>query len=124
MLEFDDEGASPGRPAIKVIGGGGGGGNSVNTMIEGGIEGVDFIVANTDCQVLETSMAGTKGHLGRTLTKGLGAGANPKVGKAAALEDPPRVAEALAGAHMGFVTAGLGGGTGTGAAPIIAQVAR
>jgi cell division protein FtsZ len=125
MLEFDDEAAgSPGRPAIKVIGVGGGGGNSVNTMIEGGIEGVDFIVANTDCQVLETSMAGTKVHLGRNLTKGLGAGANPEVGKAAALEDASRVAEALQGADMVFVTAGMGGGTGTGAAPIIAQVAR
>ena len=124
MLEFDDEAAGPGRPAIKVIGVGGGGGNSVNTMIEGGIEGVDFIVANTDCQVLETSMAGTKVHLGRNLTKGLGAGANPEVGKAAALEDASRVAEALQGADMVFVTAGMGGGTGTGAAPIIAQVAR
>jgi cell division protein FtsZ len=124
MLEFDDEAAGPGRPLIKVIGVGGGGGNSVNTMIEGGIEGVDFIVANTDCQVLETSMAGTKVHLGRNLTKGLGAGANPEVGKAAALEDASRVAEALQGADMVFVTAGMGGGTGTGAAPIIAQVAR
>jgi cell division protein FtsZ len=124
MLEFDDEAAGPGRPAIKVIGVGGGGGNSVNTMIEGGIEGVDFIVANTDCQVLETSMAGTKVHLGRNLTKGLGAGANPEVGKAAALEDASRVAEALQGADMVFVTAGMGGGTGTGAAPVIAQVAR
>jgi cell division protein FtsZ len=124
MLEFDDETAGPGRPAIKVIGVGGGGGNSVNTMIEGGIEGVDFIVANTDCQVLETSMAGTKVHLGRNLTKGLGAGANPEVGKAAALEDASRVAEALTGADMVFVTAGMGGGTGTGAAPVIAQVAR
>jgi cell division protein FtsZ len=124
MLEFDDEAAGPGRPAIKVIGVGGGGGNSVNTMIEGGIEGVDFIVANTDCQVLETSMAGTKVHLGRNLTKGLGAGANPEVGRAAALEDASRVAEALHGADMVFVTAGMGGGTGTGAAPVIAQVAR
>src|ERR1700759_4609081 len=124
MLGFDDEGSSPGRPAIKVIGVGGGGGNSVNTMIEGGIEGVDFIVANTDCQVLETSMAGTKVHLGRNLTKGLGAGANPEVGKAAALEDASRVAEVLQGADMVFVTAGMGGGTGTGAAPVIAQVAR
>jgi cell division protein FtsZ len=124
MLEFDDEAQGPGRPLIKVIGVGGGGGNSVNTMIEGGIEGVDFIVANTDCQVLETSMAGTKVHLGRNLTKGLGAGANPEVGKAAALEDASRVAEALTGADMVFVTAGMGGGTGTGAAPVIAQVAR
>ena len=124
MLEFDDEAQGPGRPLIKVIGVGGGGGNSVNTMIEGGIEGVDFIVANTDCQVLETSMAGMKVHLGRNLTKGLGAGANPEVGKAAALEDASRVAEALQGADMVFVTAGMGGGTGTGAAPVIAQVAR
>ena len=124
MLELDDEAAGPGRPAIKVIGVGGGGGNAVNTMIEGGIEGVDFIVANTDGQVLETSMAGTKVHLGRNLTKGLGAGANPEVGKAAALEDASRVAEARQGADMVFVTAGMGGGTGTGAAPVIAQVAR
>jgi cell division protein FtsZ len=124
MLELDDDAAGPGRPAIKVIGVGGGGGNAVNTMIEGGIEGVDFIVANTDGQVLETSMAGTKVHLGRNLTKGLGAGANPEVGKAAALEDASRVAEALSGADMVFVTAGMGGGTGTGAAPVIAQVAR
>src|SRR3954468_22142439 len=124
MLEFDDDATGPGRPAIKVIGVGGGGGNSVNTMIEAGIEGVDFIVANTDGQVLETSMAGTKVHLGRNLTKGLGAGANPEVGKASALEDASRVAESLAGADMVFVTAGMGGGTGTGAAPVIAQVAR
>jgi len=124
MLEFDDEAQGPGRPIIKVIGVGGGGGNSVNTMIEGGVEGVDFICANTDCQVLEASMAGTKVHLGRNLTKGLGAGANPEIGRAAALEDAQRVAECLAGADMVFVTAGMGGGTGTGAAPVIAQVAR
>jgi cell division protein FtsZ len=124
MLEFDDEAQSPGRPIIKVIGVGGGGGNSVNTMIEAGVEGVDFICANTDCQVLEASMAGTKVHLGRNLTKGLGAGANPEIGRAAALEDAQRVAETLAGADMVFVTAGMGGGTGTGAAPVIAQVAR
>ena len=80
MLEFDDEAQGPGRPVIKVIGVGGGGGNSVNTMIEAGVEGVDFICANTDCQVLEASMAGTKVHLGRNLTKGLGAGANPEIG--------------------------------------------
>jgi cell division protein FtsZ len=124
MLEFDDGEASPGRPAIKVIGVGGGGGNSINTMIEGGIEGVDFIVANTDCQVLEANQAAIKVHLGKSLTKGLGAGANPEIGRAAALEDASRVAEALAGADMVFVTAGMGGGTGTGAAPVIAQVAR
>ena len=124
MLEFDDEAQGPGRPIIKVIGVGGGGGNAVNTMIEAGVEGVDFICANTDCQVLEASMAGTKVHLGRNLTKGLGAGANPEIGRAAALEDAQRVAETLAGADMVFVTAGMGGGTGTGAAPVIAQVAR
>ncbi len=124
MLEFDDEAQGPGRPVIKVIGVGGGGGNSVNTMIEAGVEGVDFICANTDCQVLEASMAGTKVHLGRNLTKGLGAGANPEIGRAAALEDAQRVAETLTGADMVFVTAGMGGGTGTGAAPVIAQVAR
>src|SRR6476469_6807514 len=124
MLEFDDEAQGPGRPIIKVIGVGGGGGNSVNTMIEAGVEGVDFIVANTDCQVLEASLAGTKVHLGRNLTKGLGAGANPEIGRAAALEDAQRVAETLTGADMVFVTAGMGGGTGTGAAPVIAQVAR
>src|SRR5438477_1019320 len=124
MLEFDDEAQGPGRPVIKVIGVGGGGGNSVYTMIEAGVEGVDFICANTDCQVLEASMAGTKVHLGRNLTKGLGAGANPEIGCAAALEDAARIAEVLAGADMVFVTAGMGGGTGTGAAPVIAQVAR
>ena len=124
MLEFDDEAAGPGRPVIKVIGVGGGGGNAVNTMIEAGVEGVDFIVANTDCQVLEASLAGTKVHLGKNLTKGLGAGANPEIGRAAALEDAQRVAEALTGADMVFVTAGMGGGTGTGAAPVIAQIAR
>ena len=124
MLEFDDDAQGPGRPVIKVIGVGGGGGNALNTMIEAGVEGVDFIVANTDGQVLEASLAGTKVHLGRNLTKGLGAGANPEIGRAAALEDASRVAEALAGADMVFVTAGMGGGTGTGAAPVIAQIAR
>src|ERR1041384_1800414 len=124
MLEFDDEAQGPGRPIIKVIGVGGGGGNSVNTMIEAGVEGVDFICANTDCQVLEASMAGTKVHLGRNLTKGLGAGANPEIGRAAALEDAQRVAETLTGADMVFVTAGMGGGTGTGAAPVIGSLAK
>ena len=124
MLEFDDEAQGPGRPVIKVIGVGGGGGNAVNTMIEAGLEGVEFIVANTDIQALEANMAGIKIQLGRNLTKGLGAGANPEIGRAAALEDASRVAEALTGADMVFVTAGMGGGTGTGAAPVIAQIAR
>jgi cell division protein FtsZ len=124
MLEFDDDAHSRKGPVIKVVGVGGGGGNAINTMIEAGIGGVDFIVANTDCQVLEANQATIKVHLGKLLTKGLGAGANPEIGKAAALEDASRVAETLAGADMVFVTAGMGGGTGTGAAPVIAQVAR
>lgn len=123
MLEFDDVSAT-GQPVIKVVGVGGGGGNSVNTMIEAGIQGVDFVVANTDCQVLSANMAPTKIQIGKGLTKGLGAGANPDIGAAAALEDAQRMAEVLTGADMVFVTAGMGGGTGTGAAPVIAQVAR
>jgi cell division protein FtsZ len=121
MLQFDDEMQGP---KIKVIGVGGGGGNSVNTMIAAGVQGVDFIAANTDCQVLETNLAPTKIQLGRNLTKGLGAGANPEIGCASALEDAGKIAELLTGADMVFVTAGMGGGTGTGAAPVIAQVAR
>ena len=113
MLEFDEEAQGPGRPVIKVIGVGGGGGNALNTMIEAGVEGVDFIVANTDGQVLEASLAGVKVHLGRNLTKGLGAGANPEVGRKAALEDYAKISEMLAGADMVFITAGMGGGTGT-----------
>jgi cell division protein FtsZ len=124
MIEFDDDSNSHRGPVIKVVGVGGGGGNAINTMIEAGIGGVDFIVANTDCQVLEANQANIKIHLGKNLTKGLGAGANPEIGKAAAMEDAGRVAEVLAGADMVFVTAGMGGGTGTGAAPVIAQVAR
>jgi cell division protein FtsZ len=122
MLEFADEGML--GPKIKVVGVGGGGGNAVNTMIEAGIQGVDFIAANTDGQVLETNLAPTKVQIGKSLTKGLGAGANPEIGAAAAIEDAARLAEVLGGADMVFVTAGMGGGTGTGAAPVIAQVAR
>ena len=124
MLEFDDDTENHRGPVIKVVGVGGGGGNAINTMIEAAIGGVDFIVANTDCQVLEANQATIKIHLGKNLTKGLGAGANPEIGRAAAMEDASRVAECLAGADMVFVTAGMGGGTGTGAAPVIAQVAR
>ncbi len=124
MIEFDDEQDNTKGPIIKVVGVGGGGGNAINTMIEAGIEGVDFIVANTDCQVLEANQSNIKIHLGKSLTKGLGAGANPEIGRASAMEDAGRVAEVLAGADMVFVTAGMGGGTGTGAAPVIAQVAR
>jgi cell division protein FtsZ len=125
MLEFDDVQASgAGGANIKVIGVGGGGGNAINTMIGEGLDGVEFIAANTDLQALERNLAPIKIQLGNNLTKGLGAGANPEIGRNAALEDQTRIAEVLAGADMVFVTAGMGGGTGTGAAPVIAQVAR
>ena len=109
---------------IKVLGVGGGGGNAVNRMIAANVEGVEFMVANTDLQALELSKAPLKIQLGAKLTKGLGAGANPDVGRAAALEDSDKIVEALEGADMVFVTAGLGGGTGTGGAPIVASLAR
>jgi cell division protein FtsZ len=108
---------------IKVIGVGGGGGNAVNRMIEAGIEGIEFLVANTDLQALKRSRAPIKIQLGSRLTKGLGAGANPIMGRDAALEDTEKIIEVLEGADMVFVTTGLGGGTGTGAAPIIASLA-
>ena len=109
---------------IKVIGIGGGGCNAVNRMINSGLKGVDFIVANTDLQVLNDSLAPTKLQLGSDLTDGLGAGANPEIGKEAALESKEDIEEALKGADMVFVTCGMGGGTGTGASPIIAEVAQ
>ena len=109
---------------IKVIGVGGGGGNAVNTMIAAGLPGVDFLAANTDAQALRTNLAPVKLQLGEKLTRGLGAGGNPEVGKRAALEDVERLAEHLSGADMIFVTAGMGGGTGTGAAPVVAKVAK
>ncbi len=109
---------------IKVIGVGGGGNNAVNRMIESGLKGVDFIVANTDLQVLNNSQAPTKIQIGAELTNGLGAGANPQVGKEAALESKADLEEALKGADMVFVTCGMGGGTGTGAAPVIAEIAQ
>jgi cell division protein FtsZ len=108
---------------IKVIGVGGGGGNAVNRMIQAGIKGVEFLVANTDLQAMRHSLAPVKLQIGGKLTKGLGAGANPEVGKQAALEDTDRILEALSGADMIFITTGMGGGTGTGAAPIIASLA-
>ncbi|MFO7766898.1 MAG: cell division protein FtsZ [Pelovirga sp.] len=109
---------------IKVIGVGGGGGNAVNTMIHNHVEGVDFLVANTDAQALRRSDAPMKIQLGGNLTKGLGAGANPEIGRQAAEEDVKRLEELFAGADMIFIAAGMGGGTGTGAAPIIANAAR
>jgi len=109
---------------IKVVGVGGGGGNALNTMIASALDGVEFIAGNTDVQALAANLAATKIQLGPNLTKGLGAGANPDIGRKSALEDVQRIAEALQGADMVFVTAGMGGGTGSGAAPIIAQIAR
>src|SRR5260370_4464423 len=122
LLEFDDQPEN--RAKIKGVGVGGGGGNAINTMIEAHMEGVDFIAANTDVQALDFNQAPTKLGLGASLTKGLGAGANPEIGRNAALEDIAKITDALAGADMVFVTAGMRGGTGTGAAPIIAPVAR
>ncbi|PNV86867.1 MAG: cell division protein FtsZ [Desulfobacteraceae bacterium] len=121
MFEFveSDNGAT-----IKVIGIGGGGGNAINNMINASLRGVDFIVANTDAQALEVSKAHTKLQLGVNITKGLGAGANPEIGRSAALEDADKIRQALDGTDMVFVTAGLGGGTGTGGAPVVAQIAK
>ena len=109
---------------IKVLGIGGGGNNAVETMIEGGLNAVEFIVANTDRQALEPHKATKKIQMGCELTKGLGAGANPDIGKRAAIESYNEIVEALEGADMVFVTAGMGGGTGTGGAPIVAKIAR
>jgi cell division protein FtsZ len=121
-IEFADDAELQAR--IKVVGVGGGGGNAINTMIQAGLEGVEFIAANTDTQALALNLAPEKIAIGSGLTRGLGAGAQPEVGRKAALEDVKRIGEALEGANMVFVTAGMGGGTGTGAAPIIAQIAR
>jgi len=122
MLLFDEEECRNAK--IKVIGVGGSGCNAVNTMIDSQLAGVEFIAANTDLQALEIAKASVKLQLGAQLTKGLGAGSNPEVGRDAALEDQDKIRDVLAGADMVFVTAGMGGGTGTGAAPIIAGVAR
>jgi cell division protein FtsZ len=120
-ISFNEEARNDAR--IKVIGVGGGGNNAVNRMIDSGMENIEFIVANTDLQALRMSRAATKIQLGVKLTNGLGAGANPEIGRKAALEDSDKIIEALEGADMIFVTAGLGGGTGTGATPIIASLA-
>src|SRR5437868_5909084 len=120
-ISFNEEARNDAK--IKVIGVGGGGNNAVNRMIDAGMEGIEFVVANTDLQALRMSRAAVKIQLGVKLTNGLGAGANPEVGRKAALEDSDKIIEALEGADMVFVTAGLGGGTGTGAAPIIASLA-
>ncbi len=122
MFELVD--SIPKNADIKVIGVGGGGGNAVRHMMQSNIDGVDFICANTDAQSLSGLENATILQLGQTLTKGLGAGANPEVGRQAALEDKDRIAQALEGADMVFITAGMGGGTGTGGAPVIAEVAK
>lgn len=109
---------------IKVIGVGGGGGNAVNRMVENGVQGVEFVSINTDMQALNYSQASTKIQIGEKLTKGQGAGANPEIGRKAAEESKEQIAAALANTHMVFITAGMGGGTGTGAAPVVAQIAR
>ena len=124
MSEWDIVEDNHGTAVIKVIGVGGGGGNAVNHMVESGIEGAEFISINTDKQALDKNGATTKFTLGKQITNGLGAGANPDIGREAALEDRDRIREMLKGTDMAFVTAGMGGGTGTGAAPIVAQVSK
>lgn len=122
MFELMDTEAT--NANIKVIGVGGGGGNAVKNMVDAGVEGVEFICANTDAQALDGSPVKNLIQLGNALTKGLGAGANPEVGKEAALEDRERIKELVSGTDMLFITAGMGGGTGTGAAPVVAEMAR
>ncbi|HAV04868.1 MAG TPA: cell division protein FtsZ, partial [Pseudomonas sp.] len=122
MFELVDH--TPQSAVIKVIGVGGGGGNAVNHMVRNNVEGVEFICANTDAQALKKVEARTVLQLGSAITKGLGAGTNPDIGRQAAMEDRERIAEVLEGADMVFITTGMGGGTGTGAAPIIASVAK
>ena len=122
MLEFDID--MENFAQIKVIGCGGGGNNAVNRMIAAGLRGVEFIAINTDKQALFLSKANTKIQIGDKLTKGLGAGANPDIGEKAATESKDEIAQAIKGADMVFVTAGMGGGTGTGAAPVVAQICK
>jgi cell division protein FtsZ len=124
MSLFEIEDHTPQIAKIKIIGVGGGGCNAINTMISSNLEGVEFIAANTDLQALGNALATTKIQLGADLTKGLGAGANPDIGRDATLEDAEKIREELAGADMIFITAGLGGGTGTGGAPVIASIAK
>ena len=124
VFELADNTPQLGTAVIKVIGVGGGGGNAVEHMVKSGVEGVDFICANTDLQALNKMRARTHLQLGQGVTRGLGAGANPEVGRQAAVEDRERIREALEGSDMVFITAGMGGGTGTGGAPVVAEVAR
>lgn len=123
-MSFDPEAILPPGAKIKVVGVGGGGGNAVNTMIRTGLEGVDFVTANTDVQALRFSLSPSKVQVGKELTKGLGAGADPDIGREAALEDRHEIQQFLEGADMVFITAGMGGGTGTGGASVVAQIAK
>src|SRR6195256_1883520 len=122
MFEIVD--AQPQEAVIKVVGVGGCGGNAVDHMINEGVQGVEFICANTDAQALSRNKAKTLLQLGPNVTKGLGAGANPDIGREAAMEDRERIIELISGTDMLFLTAGMGGGTGTGAAPVVAEIAR
>ena len=122
MFELIDN--VPSNAVIKVIGVGGGGGNAVKHMIDNSVEGVDFICANTDAQALSDIESKTVLQLGGEITKGLGAGANPEIGRQAAIEDRERISEVLSGADMVFITAGMGGGTGTGGTPVVAEIAK
>ncbi len=124
MFELEESDSLSKRAAIKIVGVGGAGGNAVNNMIAAGLEGVEFIVVNTDSQDLFSSLAPIKIQVGEDLTRGLGAGADPEKGRQAALEARQEISEALEGSDMVFITAGMGGGTGTGAAPVVAEVAR
>lgn len=124
IFEFADSAPQLGNAVIKVVGVGGGGGNAVEHMVNSGVDGVDFICVNTDRQALDKMHAPTRVQIGQNLTRGLGAGANPEVGRQAAVEDREQIRELLEGADMVFVTAGMGGGTGTGAAPVVAEVAK
>ena len=126
MFEISDDNARGFNDGAKiiVIGIGGGGCNAVNTMIKAGLSGVEYIVANTDAQALNSSLAPTKVQLGADITKGLGAGANPEIGRKAAIDEYEKLSEVIEGSDMVFITAGMGGGTGTGAAPVIAKLAK
>src|SRR5919204_2696289 len=124
MMQFMDDGAMDKGAYIKVIGVGGGGGNAVNTMIASGLQGVEFITANTDLQALESTQADVRLQLGANLTRGLGAGANPEIGRKAAQEDREAILKAIEGADMVFITAGVGGGAGTGGGPPPPPIAR
>ena len=123
-LRGDPVEAAPRRPIVKVLGLGGGGSNAINRMIELGVSGVEYIAANTDKQALASSLAPVQIQLGPQITRGLGAGGDPRIGAAAAMESSKDIAQALAGADMVFLTAGMGGGTGTGAAAVAAEIAR